>query len=166
MQDSGQWGARGGGHSQSGEHCFPTECPLPPRTTCLLRQYPTISEVDSRHGLEAKSTGHPNAGQRKGEGSRAGDEDDCISPSSCLPSSAPVPPLSEAGWAEATWIEVQRAGTVTSMLPTEHPCHTDTCLSSGARKTFLLNVVLIKSLLGSNHAGPPLSIRKSLNSSA
>lgn len=74
----------------------------------LLRQYPTISEADSRHGLEAKSTQgrHPNAGQGKGEGSRAGDE-----PSSCLPSSAPVPLLNEGGRAEATWTETQRAGT-------------------------------------------------------
>lgn len=91
--DNGQTVGNGGpmgGHSQSGEHCFPTERPLPPRTTCLLRQSPIISEADSRHGLEAKSTGHPNADWRKGEGSGGGDEAD---PAMALQAAFPVLPL-------------------------------------------------------------------------
>lgn len=89
MQDSGQWGHVVGGTPRVENTVF-LECPLPPRTTCLLRQDPTISEADLRHGLEAKSTGHPNAGQRKGEDSCAGDEDDSAP---ALQAAFPVLPL-------------------------------------------------------------------------
>lgn len=44
-------------------------------------------------------------------------------------------------------VEYERAGTATSTLSTEHQCHMDACLGSDARKSFLLNMVLMESLL-------------------
>lgn len=145
---AGQWG-RMVRDTPRVENSVSTECPLPTKAACSLRQHPTGSEADSRDGLAGEGV-RQLAAQVTAWLSRLRMERGRVAqalhhPYSCLPGSAPLSPPSKAGQAARTGTRGQGRAASHS-LSFEHSVTWTHAWAVRPVTSFLINTVLIESL--------------------